>query len=173
MLRYVLQPSSGISCRTREPIQNFKRRPLFYSRGFASSNSVNNKQTQALSIVTHLQSGLNLQPPDNCHLEKPSPIITTPCVLLDSLVFLHHYELLVLCMIFCLGSYHEFFYLIILIISSHIVFIPVLGLPNKSLWPNICADSLRRLMLQCSSLSIILTSSHKSSCSVDWGCRIY
>ena len=55
----------------------------------------------------------------------------------------------------------QYFYLIFLIIGSHIVFISMLGLLNRSLQPNICADSLRCLILQCSSLPIILTSSHK------------
>ena len=53
------------------------------------------------------------------------------------------------------------FYLAFLIIGSRIVFISLLCLLNRSLYPNICADSLRRLILQCSSPSIILTSSHK------------
>ena len=43
-----------------------------------------------------------------------------------------------------------FFYLTFLIIGSHIVFISILNLPN------ICADSLRCLILQCSSLSLYL-----------------
>ena len=49
-----------------------------------------------------------------------------------------------------------FFHPALLIISSHIVFISIIF--NRSL----CAISLRRLILQCSFLSIILTSSHKS-----------
>ena len=43
--------------------------------------------------------------------------------------------------------------------SSHIIYISILGLHNRSLQPNICAAFLRRLTLQCFSLSIILTSS--------------
>ena len=54
-----------------------------------------------------------------------------------------------------------FFHLAFLIIGSHIVFDSILGLLNGSLWPNICADSLRCLILQCSALSFISTSSHK------------
>ena len=53
------------------------------------------------------------------------------------------------------------FYLTVLIISSHIVFISLLGLLSRSLQPTICANSLRCLILQCSALSIISTSSHK------------
>ena len=55
------------------------------------------------------------------------------------------------------------FYLTFLIIGSYIVFISILGLLNRSLLPNIYADSLRRLIPQCS-LSIILTSSYKGWC---------
>ena len=74
-------------------------------------------------------------------------------------------------MIFYLCSYSDFrvflgfcccfFYLAFLIIGSHIVFNSILGLLSRSLLPNICADSLRRLILQCSALSIISTLSHK------------
>ena len=53
------------------------------------------------------------------------------------------------------------FDLTFLIISSHIVFISIHGLFSRSLSPNICTDSLRCLILQCSALSIISTSSHK------------
>ena len=53
------------------------------------------------------------------------------------------------------------FYLTFLIIGSHIVFMSILGQLNWSLLPNICANLLGRLILQCSSLSIILTSSYK------------
>ena len=53
--------------------------------------------------------------------------------------------LLLLCMTFYLCSYTDFFvHLTFLIIGSHIVFISILG-----------------LRIQCSALSIILTSSHK------------
>ena len=45
-----------------------------------------------------------------------------------------------------------FFYLTFLTFGSHIVFISILGLLNRSLLPNICADSLRCLIFQCSSL---------------------
>ena len=47
-----------------------------------------------------------------------------------------------------------FFYLNFLIISSHIVFISILGLLSRSLQPTSYADSLRRLILQCSALSL-------------------
>ena len=63
-----------------------------------------------------------------------------------------------LCMIFYLCSYSDFFHLVFLIIGSHIVFNSILGLLSR---PNICADSLRRLILQCLALSIISTLSHK------------
>ena len=53
--------------------------------------------------------------------------------------------------------YFIFFYLNFLIIGSRIVFISILGLLSRSLQPNICADSLRRLILQCSALWIIST----------------
>ena len=45
--------------------------------------------------------------------------------------------------------------------ACHIVFISILGLINRSLQIHICADFLRRLILQCSSLLIILTLCHK------------
>ena len=54
-----------------------------------------------------------------------------------------------------------FFYLTSLIIGSHIVFISIFGLLSRSLQPTVCAGSLRRLILQCSPLSIISTSFHK------------
>ena len=60
------------------------------------------------------------------------------------------------------SSYSDFFNSNILVISSHIVCISILGLLNRSLKPNICADSSWRLILRYFSLSIILTSSHKS-----------
>ena len=63
-------------------------------------------------------------------------------------------------MIFYQSSY-SYFFLTFLIIGSHIVFISILGLLSRSLKPNIYADSLKCLILQCSSLSIILTLSHK------------
>ena len=53
-----------------------------------------------------------------------------------------------------------FFNLNFWIIRSHIVFISTLGQLNRSLLPNIYADSLRRLILLYS-LSVILTSSYK------------
>ena len=59
-------------------------------------------------------------------------------------------------MIFYLSSYSDFFYLTFLIIGSQIIIISKLGLLYMSLQPNKCADSLRRLILRCSSLSIIL-----------------
>ena len=52
-------------------------------------------------------------------------------------------------------------HLAFLIIGSHIVFNSILRLLSRSLWPNICADSLRRLIPQCSALPIISTLSHK------------
>ena len=70
--------------------------------------------------------------------------------------------LLILCMILYLCSYSDFFLnLTFFIIGSHIVFISVLGLLNRSLQHNICVDSLRCLIRQCSFLSSISTSSHK------------
>ena len=70
-------------------------------------------------------------------------------------------RLLLLCMIFHLCSYSDLvsFYITFLIIGSHIVFISILCLLSRSLLPTICSDSLRRLILQCSALSIISTSS--------------
>ena len=41
------------------------------STGVTCSDSVNHNQVQVLRIpVTHLQSGLNLQPPDDWHLRS-------------------------------------------------------------------------------------------------------
>ena len=62
---------------------------------------------------------------------------------------------------YCLHLRGYSFYLTFLIIGSHFVFISILGLLSRSLQPKICADSLRRLILQCLALSIISTSSHK------------
>ena len=68
-------------------------------------------------------------------------------------------------MIFCQSLYSNF----VLPMLSNLfdywlpfVFITILSLLNRSLWPHICAHSLRWLILQGSSLSIILTLSHKS-----------
>ena len=74
-------------------------------------------------------------------------------------------------MIFYLTLYSNFFslyffHLIFLIIVSHIVLFSILTLLNKSLKSNICADSLRRLILHCSSLSSILTLSPKGRVSL-------
>ena len=70
--RYVLRPL-GV-CRTREPTWNFELRPLSNPRGVACSDSVSHNRVQVLSkycrIVTRLQSGLNLQPPDDCLLRS-------------------------------------------------------------------------------------------------------
>ena len=92
-----------------------------------------------------------------------------PCVLLDNsewifvtykLNVLTWLELQLLCMIFfflpVLIFRLYFFHLAFLIIGSHIVFKSILGLLSRS-----CADSLRRLILQCSTLSIISILSHK------------
>ena len=49
------------------------------------------------------------------------------------------------------------FYQAFLIIGSHIVFFSIFGQQNRFMKPNICTTSLRRLILQCSSLSIIST----------------
>ena len=57
--------------------------------------------------------------------------------------------------------FRYFFHLAFLIIGSYIVFNSILGLLSRSLKPNVCADSLRRLILQCSALSIISTLSHE------------
>ena len=62
---------------------------------------------------------------------------------------------------FYLSLCHIFFNQTFLINGSQSVFISILDLPNRSLKPNISATSLRHLILQCSSLSIILTSYHK------------
>ena len=66
--RYVVQPSSDVR-RTQERTRNFKLRPLLLSVKYSC-------------IVTHLQSGLNLPPPDDCFLRKPTPLTVTLCVLL-------------------------------------------------------------------------------------------
>ena len=56
-------------CRTRESTRNFELRPFFSPLGFASSDSISHSRVQVLSI-TCLQSGLNLQPPDDCLLRR-------------------------------------------------------------------------------------------------------
>ena len=55
--------------------------------------------------------------------------------------------LLLVCMIFYLSSCSNF-YQTFFMISSYFVFISILGLLNRSLLTNICADSLRLLILQ-------------------------
>ena len=79
-----------------------------------------------------------------------------------NLLFLNHYGYYYYYVWFFTCTHIQFFlHLTFLIIGSHNVFISLRGLLNRSLKPNVFADSLRRLIPQCSSLSIILTSSHK------------
>ena len=74
--------------------------------------------------------------------------------------------LMTTCDYFYLSSYHNsfffFFHRTFLNNVSQIVFNFILGLLNRSLWRNVCAASLRCLIIQSSSVSMILTSSHKS-----------
>ena len=62
--RYVLWPSSGISCQTHEPTWNFEPHPLFNPRGLLALIPLTITQLQMLSI--------------------PLPITVKPCVLLDT-----------------------------------------------------------------------------------------
>ena len=57
----------------------------------------------------------------------------------------------------------KYFFRAFSIKGSQIVLISILGLLNRSLLPNICAASLRCLILQCFPLSIDLTSPHKNT----------
>ena len=57
--------------------------------------------------------------------------------------------------------FNFFFSCNLFIIGSHIVFISILGLLNRTLYPDIWADLLRHWILQCSALSNISTSFHK------------
>ena len=65
--RYVLRPSSGV-CRTREPTQNFELCSLLNPRGSPVLFLV--QSVKYSCIVTRLQSGLNLQPPDDYFLRS-------------------------------------------------------------------------------------------------------
>ena len=69
--QYVLWPYLGV-CQTQEPTQNFELRPLLNVRGVTCSDSIDHNRVQVLRIfiVTHLQSGLNLQPLDDCLLRS-------------------------------------------------------------------------------------------------------
>ena len=68
---YVLQPFSAI-CRTQEPSWNFEPRPLLNQRGSSVliPLAITGTSVEYSSIVTCLQSGLNLQPPDDCLLRS-------------------------------------------------------------------------------------------------------
>ena len=62
---------------------------LYLIHGVACSDSISITIISAKysSIVTHLPSGLNLRPLDDCLFRKlgePTPITVTPCVLLDT-----------------------------------------------------------------------------------------
>ena len=140
---------------------------LYRITGVAFSYSVSHNRVQVINIPVLL---LACSSDWTCRWLSPTPTAISLCVLLDSFEWIFRtYKLnvltwlglLLLCMIFYQCSYSDFFYLTFLIIGSHIVFVSILGLLSRSLWPNICADSLRRLILQCSVLSIIWTSSHK------------
>ena len=67
--RCVLRPSTGISCRTREPTRNFEPRPFFNPRGSLALIPLSITRYKYFYIVIRLQSGLNLQHPIDCHLE--------------------------------------------------------------------------------------------------------
>ena len=111
------------------------------STKIACSDSVNHNRVQVLSFPILLLAcsqdwACNLRMIVTKKLREPTPITFMLCVLLQSeflglinLMFLHHFELLLLSMFcfFCLSSYYNFFNLTFLIIGSHIVFISVLG----------------------------------------------
>ena len=59
---YVLRPSSGV-CRTRKPSRNFELRPLLNPGGLPVL--ILGTRVKYSCMVTRLQSGLNLQPPDD------------------------------------------------------------------------------------------------------------
>ena len=95
------------------------------------------------------------------------PISIMSCVLLDNSEWIfgtykpNYYLLLLRSFFFTFAHVAIFFYLAFLIIGSQIEFIFILGLFNRSLLSNICSAPLWCLILQCFSLPIILTSSHK------------
>ena len=70
------------------------------------------------------------------------------------------YNLFLFCINLYSSSYSNLFYLV-LIICSHILFISIFSLLNRSPNPNVLTVYLSHLILQCSSISIILTSSYK------------
>ena len=105
-------------CPPREPSRNFELRPLLNLRELPFLIPLAITSVKYSWIVTRLQSVLNLQPPDNCLLREPTPINVTLCVLLDSsewifgtykLDVLTWLGLLLLCMMFYLCSYSDFF----------------------------------------------------------------
>ena len=85
--RCVFWPSSGVSCRTREPTRNFKPHPLFNPLGSLALMplTISEYKSKYSCIVTRLQSGLNMEPSDNCHLEalETTPRTVTLCVQRD------------------------------------------------------------------------------------------
>ena len=103
-------------------------------------------------------------------LREPTPITVSPCVLLNnSEWFFGYYKLNVLTLARITTVMYDFFTCAPIQIFFYIYFIypswlsvPILY--STLYWTTqqvICADSLRRLILQCSTLSIILTLSHK------------
>ena len=172
--RYVLPPTFFWYLSNSGTFTELRTTSFIESTGVTCSDSVSHNRVQVLSIPVVLLAcsqdwARNLQMRTS---REPTPITVTPCVLQDNsewifgtckLTVLTWLELLLLCIIFYLCSYSDFFsHLTFLIISSHIAFNSILGLLSRSLLPNICADSLRRLILQCSALSIFSTLSHKA-----------
>ena len=121
----------------------------------------------SISCYFYLYLELNLQPPHDFTEQfiNPTPIsvmLRVPLLGFTNLMFYQHDRLQLITIIydFINLDHIAIFYQAFLIIGSHIVFISILDL-LKSLYSNIYATSLRRLILQCSSVAIILTSSHK------------
>ena len=130
--RCVFRPSLGVSCRTREPARNFRLRPLFSPRGslVLILLTITGYKYKYSCIATRLQSGLN---------QRLRPLRCVSCMTdrdelfgFIHLMFLSHDELQLICMIFTSTHITIFFILTFLIIGSHILFISMLGLPNRS-----------------------------------------
>ena len=79
--RPIYPPAFFRWCRIRGPSRNFETTSFIEPTGIACFDSVNHKSVKYSCIVTHLQSGLNLQPADDCLLGEPMPLTVT----LDSL----------------------------------------------------------------------------------------
>ena len=116
--RHVLR----VSWRTRGPKRNFEPRPLFNSRASLAliPLTITGYNVKYSRFVTHRQLGVNLPPLDNCHSEAQGTnayycygvsckTVQSEFLRLVNLMFLHHYEWLLLCYFFTWAHITIFF----------------------------------------------------------------